>query len=385
MKSLRLAVGFFILILALFVFPVTSLAWDCPSGQIRQQAPSGTPGAVVVQGIPFVCVPTPSNDPATKNTLKSISSSNSSVSDSGNSSSTATGGSVTNSGNSSNKNTNIAQGGAGGSASQNQSQSNSSSNDNQSSASNNGNNSNNSSTVYNQVHQTPRAYAPDAIPSAPCVKGFSGGASTPLLGGTFGAGKVDKGCEARETARAFALLNNPTAAAKILCSTDAAKRAHLTMSDCLAMQAPVAAAVPVPEDPRPTVVVVPVQKIDPAPPVAKVEAPVDPRLIGICTFAGKTSCTNPGSDATLVNSARPTSICKIMLDAARKALRDNPNSIIVLRANKNSSEPSMVATSRGYNVKRQLEADGVASSRIRVETGDSGGDRTVEISLVPQS
>ena len=37
-------------------------AWDCPSGQIRQQAPAGTPTSTpyydVVEGIAFICVPT---------------------------------------------------------------------------------------------------------------------------------------------------------------------------------------------------------------------------------------------------------------------------------------------------------------------------------------
>ncbi|MGA2886189.1 MAG: hypothetical protein ABSE80_13760, partial [Halobacteriota archaeon] len=40
-----------------------AFAWDCPTGQIRQQAASGTPTTTpyydVVEGIAFICVPTP--------------------------------------------------------------------------------------------------------------------------------------------------------------------------------------------------------------------------------------------------------------------------------------------------------------------------------------
>lgn len=86
--------------------------------------------------------------------------------------------------------------------------------------------------TYKEVRQTPFAFAPEAIPTAPCIKGFSAGGSSPLLAGNFGSGKIDAGCDSRETARIFALMGNQLAAAKILCSTDAAKRASLTLEDC---------------------------------------------------------------------------------------------------------------------------------------------------------
>jgi hypothetical protein len=95
-------------------------------------------------------------------------------------------------------------------------------------AANSGNNTN-----INNPRQTPFAYSPEALPTAPCFKGYSAGASSPLIAGSFGGGKIDKGCEARETARSFALLGNQQAAAKLLCSTEAAKRAHLTIEDCM--------------------------------------------------------------------------------------------------------------------------------------------------------
>jgi hypothetical protein len=111
-----------------------------------------------------------------------------------------------------------------------------------------------SNSTYKEQRQTPPAYAPDALPTAPCFKSFSGGGSSPFFGVAFGAGKIDKGCDDRETARIFAQgLRNFSAAAKILCSTDAAKRAHLTMEDCMDYEE--AQAPPPPPAPAPPVVV----------------------------------------------------------------------------------------------------------------------------------
>jgi hypothetical protein len=90
-------------------------------------------------------------------------------------------------------------------------------------------------TTYKQVRQAPMAYAPDAYPSAPCRVSGSAGVSSPVGGVSLGGSKMDNECDKRETARAFALLGNQEAAAKILCETKAAKAAHLTMDDCLKM------------------------------------------------------------------------------------------------------------------------------------------------------
>ena len=49
---------------------------------------------------------------------------------------------------------------------------------------------------------------------------------------SLGFSKTDKGCDSRQTAVIFHGLGNDYAAAKILCSTDAAKRAHLTLEEC---------------------------------------------------------------------------------------------------------------------------------------------------------
>jgi hypothetical protein len=76
------------------------------------------------------------------------------------------------------------------------------------------------------------AYAPDNLNTSPCVKGFSGGGAGPMGAMSFGFSKTDKGCDSRQTAVIFHGLHNDFAAAKILCSTDAAKRAHLTLEEC---------------------------------------------------------------------------------------------------------------------------------------------------------
>ena len=54
------------------VASVNALAWNCPTGQIRQQAPTGTPTTTpyydVVEGIAFICVPTTPTTPASNGT-----------------------------------------------------------------------------------------------------------------------------------------------------------------------------------------------------------------------------------------------------------------------------------------------------------------------------
>ena len=83
------------------------------------------------------------------------------------------------------------------------------------------------------------AYAPTAIPTAPCVKGYGAGAQTAPFGISFGGDKVDKNCQALETARYFAEYGSRLAACKVLISTDAAKKAGVTLEDCVGTPTPV--------------------------------------------------------------------------------------------------------------------------------------------------
>src|SRR5271166_6070354 len=54
---------------ALAVLTAPAFGWNCPSGQIRQQAPAGTPTNTpyydVVEGIAFICVPSNPTPPST--------------------------------------------------------------------------------------------------------------------------------------------------------------------------------------------------------------------------------------------------------------------------------------------------------------------------------
>ena len=77
------------------------------------------------------------------------------------------------------------------------------------------------------------AYAPTALPTVPCFKGYSGGAQTSAFGISLGGGKVDKNCQILETARSFALHGSDLAYCKAMVLTDTAKQAHITVQDCM--------------------------------------------------------------------------------------------------------------------------------------------------------
>ena len=79
------------------------------------------------------------------------------------------------------------------------------------------------------------------------------------MGGiSIGGTKRDRNCEAIVLANMFAQLHNFSAAARVLCGTDAAKKAKLTEADCVAVYTPPPAPViVVPPAPAPVTVVVP--------------------------------------------------------------------------------------------------------------------------------
>lgn len=89
------------------------------------------------------------------------------------------------------------------------------------------------------------------------------------MAATFGIALTDKGCDSRQTAAVFYAIGNAQAAAQILCSTDAAKRAKLTIDRCLALVAPAPVVVPAPPPPaKPEIVIIPVPT-----PIAAVSEP----------------------------------------------------------------------------------------------------------------
>jgi hypothetical protein len=199
------------------------------------------------------------------------------------------------------------------------------------------------------------------------------------VGASFGGGKIDPNCRALQTA-----LHAPNRLTycKLFIQLQDSKKAGITMDDCMGQdpQPPVEAPAP---PPAPVQIILPsntpVAAV--APPEYKTEVTVTPeQLIGVCTFAKAISC-KPESGPAIVSVS---SVCKQMLDAARKALRDNPNSVLIVRGNRNPSEDELTAKSRATNVKRSLTAAGVPSGRVKVETG-TGTARTVELILAPQS
>lgn len=123
---------------------------------------------------------------------------------------------------------------------------------------------------YNTPRQAPPAYAPTVFAGS-CQGSFSGGASAPVGGVSFGGTKADKVCQGINLSQVFISQGNYTAAAKVLCSLKPAKDAGLTMDDCMAFVRPVPVA------PAPSVAPVsPVQVIvEPA----VTPAPVTERVI----------------------------------------------------------------------------------------------------------
>lgn len=250
----------------MFACSLGAIAWDCPTGQIRQQAPAGTststPYYDVVEGIAFICVPTPTTPVTTPPSSTSTSSSTSGANSNSTSgaSSTATGGKATatggkatstsgvsNSGNSNNtnklsntlSNTIANTNKLSNSQKQGQTQSNASTNSNQSSATGNGDNSDNSVTNV-EAPKIPvnTAMAPPVFSTANCFKGFSGGAQSAVAGLSFGGGKIDPNCAALSTAQNLYAMGSRLAACKVIVTTKSAKSAGVTMEDCMAIAAP---------------------------------------------------------------------------------------------------------------------------------------------------
>ena len=281
--------------------------------------------------------------------------------------------------------TSTAAGGAGGSATGGtQSQS----------ASANGNDFLYNSTTNVEAPKIPvaTAYSPTAIPTVPCFKGIGAGVQTAPFGASFGGGKVDENCAILETARSFALSGSRLAYCKTMLINKYAKKAGVTLADCLRDVAPPATATPTPSaTPTPLavapqiVVAAPAPVAVPAPTVAIPVSNFTPQLVGICTFASNFECnltTKIASDAT-----RVTTICDQMIAQAIKLVKANPGTVIKLIGNENSRErnaTNMYALARAKNVQRKFLAAGIAESSTVVVTGGSG-DRTVEVWVVPAS
>jgi hypothetical protein len=272
---------------------------------------------------------------------------------------------LANSGNSSNTNTNTAKGGsANGNGSnnttsqgQNQSQSNTSSNANQSSATNqaNGNGSNSNDTtnnVYAAKIPVSTAYAPTTFPTSPCLKSYSGGGQGSSLGLSFGGSKVDKNCALLETARSFDAVNERLAACKVKVSGEYAKKAGVTLADCMQIE-----MVPAPHVP-----------------VATVLAPVAPQVIVVQVPTpapvSQAVAHQPSPEAFQGFFVRLDNVSKARLDGTVLLLKNNLDGHLRLRYNPANAE--VVGSIQAY-----LIANGI--DRERIEARDDGFEKGVEV------
>jgi hypothetical protein len=319
-----------------------------------------------------------------------------------------TGGSVNNSGNNTNTNTNTATGGnatstataTGGTATatQNQTQSQSLNNSGNSSAaaSNNGNGSNDTSITTNvEAPKIPvsTAYAPNAYPTAPCFKGYGAGVQTMPVGISAGGGKVDENCAILETARSLALAGARPAYCQVMATDKYVKKAYgkniqKFIDDCMYQepQPPVAQPQPPVQIFVPSGTPAAAVKETPTPVVQAPPAPpVEPEhLVALCTFSKAITCTNKVGPAANVGVVTVGSVCRQMLEEAKRQIALNPNGVLIIRGNRNPSESEVTATARANNVRKALEDSGVPSKQLKVETG-TGTARTVEVIIVPQA
>jgi hypothetical protein len=212
------------------------------------------------------------------------------------------------------------------------------------------------------------------------------------VGTSLSGGKIDEGCDIRETARSYALLGSRLAACKLLLTNKRSQKAGVTLDDC--MREPVSAFLDAPRVATP--MVEPVKDVpmipqraqsiaapEPAPTPAPAAPPIA-RLIGICTFSQQVECAMPGVKLVGNPHGAPLSvstICDQMLASAAKMLRDNPGTALLLVGNANSAEResnTMFPLSRAENVKRRLIKIGADPNRIQSKVGN-GKNRTVEI------
>jgi hypothetical protein len=368
-----------------------ALAWNCPSGQIRIQAPPGTPTTApyydVVEGIAFICTPnTPPSTPPTQPTSltqnqnqqqnqnansNSTSTSGSSSNSSSNSNAKATGGNstanggnstanggnsvstsgVSNSGNSSNSNVSTSQGGAGGQGGQGGS----------ATAANNssGNQTSISSSTNIAAPRIPvsTAVAPTQFTNLTCFKPVGGAAQTMAVGASLGMGTVDGGCDARAFAAEYASWGSVVAACKMMVAQKRSRKAGVTLEDCLDIyKQTVPVSVPVvaaPPPVTPTIIVVPA----PAPvvPVA-IPAPV---LVPAATVNGTLRIVGT---CRLSPTNRPTNACNRMIDDAAIVLGNDPGARLIIIAPRHATGSLTYAATR------------VARSRIELHLSDEQND-----------
>jgi hypothetical protein len=96
-----------------------------------------------------------------------------------------------------------------------------------------GNEANSQSTTYQDQQQTATATGSIVFHTNPCTKGGGLGTQGGNFGVSLGWGKVDKGCDIRETASEFFNMGSRRAACKVLLTEPSALKAGITMDDCM--------------------------------------------------------------------------------------------------------------------------------------------------------
>jgi hypothetical protein len=303
--------------------PATAQAWNCTTpGQIRVQVPNGTTGngqgdgsgqVVTVEGLTFECEAsptTPTTPTSTPSTSAATSNSTSSANSASNSAANSASSSSANSNQSQKQQQNQTQNAIGGNAA-----SSATATGGKAVATNNS--SGNSTSISENENETYKAaassaIAPAVLPTSPCFKGYSAAGQSASFGFSIGGGKIDVGCDERETARLLAAMGSRYSACKILVLEPSAKRAGVTMDDCMRVPppAPVVVAAPAP----------PPQIIVNTPPVTITEPAItEPAItLEVVAEAPKPAPVNVVAAARANAAAHPTvhrkPPCKCVLD-----------------------------------------------------------------------
>ena len=207
------------MLLAVILCAASAFGWNCTTpGQVRVQVPTGTVGSgtgdgsgqvVVDSGLTFICEVLPTATPTPP-------------------SATATSGSTSTATSTNTVSNTLAQ-----TQKQQQTQSNTSTNSNQSAGGSVSDVGNSVTTVEAPKIPVAPAYAPPVFSTANCFKGWSAGGQTPLIGGSFGGGGIDKNCAALSTSQNLFAMGSRLAACKVIITTKAAKDAGVTIKDCM--------------------------------------------------------------------------------------------------------------------------------------------------------
>ena len=340
-----------------YAWPACSGNWvQVPAGTSQGTVESGGIGSVVTEnGQTFQCESAaPPTSPTSPSQSQTQNQSSTSTSNSA-SNSSATGGtsnanaSVNGSGNSSqsstntNKNNNvanggtatanggtaIASGGAGGSATSN------------SSASNNGNGSNNSSISSQTNVAAPTipvatAYAPPAISTTTCFKGFGVAAQTVPFGASFGGGRIDTNCAILETARQ---APNRLSRCMVYITDKYAKAAGVTLEKCMADEPVQVQPAPLPA-PAPVVITVP---------VAQLPNPVQtPQIVHTRTIERSVLI----GDCKLTPADVLSNVCKRELDSAAEVLIADSNAVLDITGPHEAAQSSVYLRTKGVGAGR---------------------------------